>query len=207
MGSADGGDDEKPAHAVTIARPFYIGVHEVTQGQYEAVMGSNPSQFKGADRPVEQVSWEDARTFCRRLSEKEPGAIYRLPTSAEWECACRGATTGRYYFGGGPAALRRAAWFQSNAGMQTHNVDVQPDDSVAHPLGLHHMLGNVWEWCEDIYQVYPGGEPNRFMDGSRRVIRGGAFDSNHALLSTSARSAETVQAADPAIGFRVVREE
>jgi len=95
MGSTNGGDDEKPVHQVTIAEPFYMGKYEVTQAQWQAVMGTNPSHFKGDNSPVESVSWNDAQEFIRKLNETNDGYVYRLPSEAEWEYACRAGTTGR----------------------------------------------------------------------------------------------------------------
>ena len=144
------GDD---AHEVTLTQPFKIGVHEVTQAQYEQVMGVNPSHFKGANNPVETVSWEDAVEFCRRLSElpaeKAAGHVYRLPTEAEWEYACRAGTTTKYSFGDDESDLGDHAWFLENflenSGTNTHPVGRKGPNAWS----LYGMHGNVLEWCQD----------------------------------------------------------
>jgi hypothetical protein len=141
---------------------FSIGVYEVTQQQYEAVMGSNPSRFKGANNPVEQVSWDDAVAYCARLSslpaEVAAGRVYRLPTEAEWEYACRAGTTTEYSFGDNEQDLGKYAWFETNSGGTTHAVGKKRPNG----WGLYDMHGNVFEWCSD-------------ADGSYRVYRGGSW--------------------------------
>jgi formylglycine-generating enzyme required for sulfatase activity len=112
---------ESPQHKVRITKPFYLGVYEVTQAEYARVMGENPSRFKDASNPVEQVSWDDATEFCRKLSAKE-GKTYRLPTEAEWEYACRAGTTTRYSFGDDWARLGEYAWYGANSRQETHPV-------------------------------------------------------------------------------------
>ena len=166
--------DDETQHPVTIDRPFYLGVCQVTQAQWQAVMGNNPSRFKGDDRPVEQVSWNDCQEFCRRLSERE-GKTYRLPTEAEWEYACRAGTTTAYYFGDDAASLAEYAWFWENSDSQTHPVGQKKPNA----WGLHDMHGNVWEWCADWYRPYQreveaAEEQNPFR-GSFRVYRGGSW--------------------------------
>jgi formylglycine-generating enzyme required for sulfatase activity len=134
-----------------------MGVHEVTQAQYEQVMGVNPSQFKGANNPVETVRWEDAVGFCRNLSElpaeKAAGRVYRLPTEAEWEYACRAGTTTNYSFGYNDSDLGLYAWYAVNSGGRTHPVGGKKPNS----WGLYDMHGNVWEWCQDRFAPYPSG--------------------------------------------------
>ena len=123
MGSTDGDDDERPVHTVRISQPFYLGVHTVTQGQWEAVMGNNPSHFKGdPNRPVETVSWEDVQEFIGQLNAREGHTRYRLPTEAEWEYAARAGSTTAYCFGDDPRRLGEYAWYDENAGGQTHPV-------------------------------------------------------------------------------------
>ncbi|MHC5541803.1 formylglycine-generating enzyme family protein, partial [Singulisphaera rosea] len=156
MGSSASEQDaeffEKPQHRVRITRPFHLGVTEVTQGQYRAVTGQNPSQFKGSDDlPVENVSWEDAVAFCKMLNEREKaqlgGDYYRLPTEAEWEYACRAGSTKRYSFGDDEAGLGEFAWFEANSKGKTHPVGEKRPNA----FGLNDMFGNVWEWCQDWY--------------------------------------------------------
>jgi tetratricopeptide (TPR) repeat protein len=141
---------------------FSIGVYEVTQQQYEAVIGSNPSEFKGANNPVEQVSWDDAVAYCAKLSslpaEVAAGRVYRLPTESEWEYACRAGTTTEYSFGDDEQDLGKYAWFDGNSGETTHAVGKK----LPNVWGLYDMHGNVWEWCLD-------------AKGSNRVVRGGSW--------------------------------
>ncbi|MDB4353623.1 formylglycine-generating enzyme family protein, partial [bacterium] len=182
MGDASGEDDETP-HEVTLTKPFKMGVHEVTQAQYEQVMGVNPSKFKGADYPVqdypvETVTWDDAVEFCRRLSElpaeKEAGNVYRLPTEAEWEYACRAGTTTMYSFGDDESDLRDYAWYLRCSGGGTHPVGGKKPNA----WGVYDMHGNVWEWCQDWYGDYPSGsvtDPSGAKSGSDRVFRGGSW--------------------------------
>ena len=178
MGDASGDEDETP-HEVTLTKPFKMGVHEVTQAQYEQVMGVNPSKYKGADNPVETVSWEDAVEFCRKLSElpaeKAAGNVYRLPTEAEWEYACRAGTTTKYSFGDDESELGDYAWYGVNSDQKTHPVGSKKPNA----WGLYDMYGNVWEWCQDWYVDYPSGsvtDPSGATSGSVRVIRGGSWD-------------------------------
>ena len=140
MGSASGGDNERPVHTVRISKPFYLGIHEVTQGQWETVMGNNPSKFKGdANRPVEMVSWEEVQKFIDKLNSKEGGTKYRLPTEAEWEYAARAGSATAYSFGDDSGQLGKYAWFEGNAGSTTHPVGkLQPN-----AWGLYDMHGNV----------------------------------------------------------------
>ena len=183
MGSEDGEPDEKPVHEVSITKPFYLGVTEVTNAQWRRVMaGEPPSKWKDDDRPVEQVSWDDVVEFCRKLSEmpEERAArrSYRLPTEAEWEYACRAGSKTPYSFGVGDdrTNLGEFAWFGSNSASQTHPVGQKRPN----PWGLHDMHGNVWEWCSDWYGPYAAGvatNPKGPDEGSLRVYRGGSWDS------------------------------
>jgi formylglycine-generating enzyme required for sulfatase activity len=179
MGSQYGDIDEKPETRVRLSKGFWLGKTEVTQKQWQAVMGNNPSSFKGDDRPVEQVSWEEAMAFCRELTEREraaerlpEGYAYSLPTEAQWEYACRAGTTGEY-----AGDLEVMAWCGSNSGSQPHPVG----QKRANGWGLHDLHGNVWEWCLDWYGNYPGGsvtDPKSAASGSNRVRRGGSWDSS-----------------------------
>ena len=176
MGSENGLDNEKPVHQVTV-QPFNIGRTEVTQAQWRAVMGSLPDVgFKGDDRPVERVSWYDARDFCRKLSELT-GYQFRLPTEAEWEYAVRGGTTTEYSFGDDRKDLDRYAWNRNNSNGQTHPVGTK----LPNPFGLYDMHGNVWEWVEDHYHDSYQGAPTdgsawrTDREDSSRVLRGGSW--------------------------------
>jgi formylglycine-generating enzyme required for sulfatase activity len=174
-------DDEGPQHWVTLLRGFWLGEAPCTQEQWEAAMGNNPSRFKGAERPVEQVSWEDCQEFCRKLGECIPGLRARLPTEAEWEYACRAGTASAYNDGsactepaGHDPALERLGWFDDNAGRETHPVGKKS----ANAWGLCDMHGNVWEWCSDWLGGYANEEqtdPFGPAEGQCRVLRGGSW--------------------------------
>jgi formylglycine-generating enzyme required for sulfatase activity len=166
--------DNETLHVVRITKPFYLSATEVTQAQYERVMGTNPSHSKGPFKPVEKVSWHDAMEFFRTLSVRE-GEEYRLPTEAEWEYACRAGTTTAYSFGDDTSQLEKYAWYTVNSGRTTHAVGAK----LPNAWGLYDMHGNVWEWCQDWYGDY-GNEkvvtdPTGPAEGRDRVLRGGAF--------------------------------
>lgn len=175
MGSEKYGD-ERPVHKVTIDKPFYLGIHPVTQLEWETVMGSNPSNFKGNNLPVETVSWDDAQEFISKLNEKEGTNKYRLPSEAEWEYAARARTTTQYSFGDDESKLGEYAWYSDNSGENTHPVG----QKKANPWGLYDIHGNVWEWVQDWYHDDYTGAPT---DGiawesgvsSLRVNRGGSW--------------------------------
>ncbi len=187
MGSPDSDSDaeskEKPQHQVKV-NSFAIGKYPVTQAQYEAVMGTNPSHFKNnswfknnLQNPVEQVSWNDAQAFCQKLSQIT-GKTYRLPTEAEWEYACRAGTTTRYYFGDDANQLGDYAWYNGNSGGKTHPVGQKRPNA----WGLYDMSGNVWEWCEDDWHSSYIGAPTdgsawliNDNDNDYRIPRGGSW--------------------------------
>lgn len=165
-----------PQHAVTISKPFYMAKYEVTQAQWQEVMGDNPAHFTGPNNPVENVSWEDAQEFIRLLNAKEGHNGYRLPTEAEWEYAARAGTSSAYSFGDDKNELAGYAWFSGNAGGKTHPVG----EKGPNPWGLYDVHGNVFEWVQDwngrsSYANKPVTDPTGPLTGSHRVIRGGAW--------------------------------
>ena len=163
-------------HEVVLTNGFFLAETECTQGQWEAVMGGNPSYFKGPDRPVEKVSWEEAVEYCRKLTAKQrtegilpEGWEWRLPTEAEWEYAARAGTTGPRY-----GKLDAISWWEGNAGERTHPVS----QKAANAWGLYDMLGNVAEWCSDWSGGYPTEsvtDPTGPSSGTSRVNRGGSW--------------------------------
>jgi len=160
--------DEKPRHLVTLTKGFWLGKYPVTQDEWQAVMGANPEFFKGPRRPVETVTWDECQEFCRKLSGLECGLTYRLPTEAEWEYACRaGTTTPRY----GDVDL--VAWHSGNSGGESHDVGQMQGNR----WGLHDMLGNVWEWCQDLFSSYTDRAVTDPCSGvgTERVLRGGSW--------------------------------
>ena len=164
--------DEEPAHQVTVSS-FSIGKYEVTQEEWEAVMGSNPSNFIGAKRPVEQVSWNDCQEFVMKLNILT-GKCFRLPTEAEWEYAARGGRKSSCYKYAGSNTLEDVAWCDKNSGDETHEVGRKSSNE----LGLFDMSGNVWEWCSDwegSYESAPQTNPSGPSSGSNRVTRGGGW--------------------------------
>jgi formylglycine-generating enzyme required for sulfatase activity len=178
MGDAGGDFDEVPLHKVTIAKPFCLGKYEVTQEQWQAVMGANPARFKGAKSPVERVSWNDCRAFIDKLNQNvgKPGVRFSLPTEAQWEYACRAGTSTRWSFGDDEASTDQYAWWDENSGNTTHPVGQKKPNA----WGLYDMHGNVWEWCadwygEDYYKQSPRNDPPGPTTGSSRVLRGGCF--------------------------------
>ena len=193
------GSDETP-HQVTLTKPFWLGRTEVTQEQWQTVMGSDPSNFKGKELPVETVSWNDASNFCKELSAKgllPEGWKFALPSEAQWEYACRAATTGEYI-----GAVEATAWHLGNSGSMTHPVGTKQ----ANAWGLYDMLGNVWEWCSDWHAMYPGGStidqtgPNLGMD---RMLRGGSWSGGDSVCRPAARYCGASDGRYCDIGFRV----
>ncbi|RCK79898.1 MAG: hypothetical protein OZSIB_3767 [Candidatus Ozemobacter sibiricus] len=186
MGSVDAlaHPDEQPVHEVTIPQGFYLGVTEVTQAQWEAVMGYNPSLFKDPDRPVEKVAWLEVVQFIERLNEKEGTDRYALPTEAEWEYACRAGSTSPWFWGDAPDP--RFAWNRDNAGGTTQPVATR----LPNAWGLYDMAGNVSEWCADLYANYPGSplEPPAVDEHPAYVTRGGSWASRVEDLRSANRS-------------------
>jgi len=192
---------EFPRHMVTISRPYYLGVHEVTQPQFAAVMGFNPSYFSDPTdppRPVETVAFQPVAVFLARTG-------FRLPTEAEWERACRAGTTTPNY-AVGELLLADIAWYSPNSGFVTNPVGQR----ACNGLGLHDMLGNVWEWCRDLfdpayYGVSPAVDPTGPEFGTMRVIRGGSWYAPESNTRASFRGALWAEATLGDTGFRVAR--
>ncbi len=169
----DASSNEKPVHSVTLSS-YYIGKTEVTQALWKAVMGSNPSNFRGDNLPVECVSWNDCQVFIRKLNSLT-GQNFRLPTEAEWEFACRGGNNSRGYKYSGSNYIDNVAWYTDNSGRETHPVATKSPNE----LGIYDMSGNVWEWCSDRKGNYSSGaqvNPKGPYDESNRVIRGGSAE-------------------------------
>jgi formylglycine-generating enzyme required for sulfatase activity len=211
MGSKEA-EDEQPIHRVTVA-PFWMGKFAVTQEQYEAVMGTNPSNFKGAKRPVEQVSWHDAVAFCQRLSEKL-GHQYRLPSEAEWEYACRAGTTTPFYFGATLTSdLANYSGTKTYANEPKGKNRAQTTDVGAffpNAFGLYDMHGNVWEWCVDHWHESYQGAPSDGSawidknDNDYRLLRGGSWDYAPWFCRSAYRYFVTPDGRLNFFGFRVV---
>ena len=193
-------DDEKPVHEVTLS-PYYIGETEVTQALWETVMGKNPSNVKGANMPVEDVSWYDCQDFIQKLNKKT-GLQFRLPTEAEWEFAARGGNKSLGYQYSGSNSLCDVAWCTDHSGYQTHDVKtMQPNE-----LGLYDMSGNVWEWCQDWYGSYSSGSqtnPTGASSGFSRVNRGGSLECNDKFYRSSYRGSCTPSFRDSNLGLRL----
>ena len=194
--------DEGPRHLVRISRPLYLGKCEVTQAQWQAVMGKNPSHFTGdACRPVEQISWNDCQEFCRKLSQRV-GREIRLPTEAEWEYACRAGTTTAYSFGDDASHFGEYSCCGASSGRQTHPVG----QKLPNPWGLHDMHGNVWEWCQDRYGRYPSSaqvDPSGPDSGYSRVLRGGSWYGSPGTLRSAYRVRNWPDDRGINYGFRV----
>ena len=187
---SDAFDREEPAHQVTLTKDYYIGQTEVTQALWQAVMGSNPSNFKGDNLPVEKVSWEDCQTFITKLNSLTDSK-FRLPTEAEWEYAARGGNKSRGYKYSGSNSLNDVAWYTST----TNDSGTKPVATKApNELGIYDMSGNVWEWCYDWYGSYSSGaqtDPTGATSGSYRVDRGGCFRSYARGCRVSCRGGST----------------
>ncbi len=196
-------DDEKPQHRVQLTEGLWLGKYPVTQAQWEAVMGDNPSCFKGPDRPVECISWDDCQVFCRKLARGGEG-VFRLPTEAEWEYACRAGMTTRWCFGDDVSRLRKYAWYKDNSENETVPVGkLRPN-----AWGIHDMHGDVWEWCAGWDDDYPWGlvtNPIGPASGQFRVLRGGSCYSNPTSCRSAARYISTPNQRVANNGIRVVR--
>ncbi len=201
---------EGPQHRVKITQPFYLGMFEITQANYQQVMGTNPSRFKTGDPdlPVEQVSWNDAQEFCRRLSElpeeKASGRVYQLPTEAQWEYACRAGTTTRCYYGDDLARLGEYAWMPANSRGRTQRIGQKPPNA----WGLCDTLGNVMEWCadwygDDYYKHSPQDDPSGPSTGTYRALRGGSWLRLPDFFWCAYRNRRVPDYVRDCVGFRV----
>ncbi len=199
----DGDSNEKPVHTVTVG-DFYMSKYEVTQKTWKSVMGNNPSHFSGCDDcPVEQVSWNDAQEFIRKLNQKT-GKKYRLPYEAEWEYAARSGGKSEKYSGG--ANLDAVGWYNGNSGSKTHPVGQKQPNG----LGLYDMTGNVWEWCEDwysdsYYSQSPSYNPKGPGSGTSRVLRGGSWFWIPRFVRASVRFGFIPDGRNDIGGFRLCR--
>jgi formylglycine-generating enzyme required for sulfatase activity len=227
-------DDESPQHQVTV-KPFFLGKYSVTQAQWQAVaklpkvsreLDPNPSRFKGADRPVEQVSWHDAVEFCARLS-KQTGREYRLPSEAEWEYACRAGTTTPFHFGETittdlvnyrgtdfeyKGTVYRGSYGSGSKGEFRHQTTPVGSFGVANAFGLYDMHGNVWEWCADHWHDNYEGAPSDGSawlsdnDNQYRIVRGGSCFDFPSHCRSASRYGSLPGNVDLNFGFRVVCE-
>lgn len=195
-------DDEKPVHMVTL-KGFWVGRYEVTQLQWGKVMGNNPSgSKKGPDYPVENVSWDDAQQFIRKLSEANKGAYqFALPTEAQWEYACRSGGRDEMYCGGN--YIDGLAWYDKNSNLTTHLVGTKQPNGI----GIYDMSGNVWEWCQDWKGEYPSGsqtDPVGPSSGSGRVFRGGNWGGPPGAARSAYRGSISPAYRYDNLGFRLV---
>ena len=204
---ADKNSDEKPPHTVAV-RSFLMGKTEVTQGQWKTVMGSNPSRFSqcGDDCPVEQVSWNDAQDFIRKLNQKT-GLVFRLPSEAEWEYAARAGSTSEWTHGNDESRLADFAWFSVNSRAKSQPVAQKRPNA----FGLYDMHGNVWEWVQDCWHDNYAGAP---LDGSawttgcsdsKRVLRGGSWNFDPSILRSAIRDRYSPDNRFIIIGLRLAR--
>ncbi|MBF0357808.1 MAG: formylglycine-generating enzyme family protein [Magnetococcales bacterium] len=210
----DSRKDETPQHYVALKKAFYLGKYEVTQKQWNRVMGKNPSKFKfgGTNKPVENVSWIDVQDFIKKLNSIEGGNHYRLPTEAEWEYSCRAGTKTDYSFGDDATRIGTFAWYgdgKGNARRKTHPVG----QKQANPWGLHDMHGNVLEWVQDVYKrnayssyEHRGNNPVYEGAGSFRIIRGGSWLHDAEDLRCTNRNLNKPTSRYHNIGFRLLME-
>ena len=198
-------DDEKPTHQVTLTNDYYIGKYEVTQALWQAVMGSNPSNFKGDNLPVENVSWNDCQDFLSKLNSIT-GKTFRLPTETEWEYAARCGMKSKGCQYSGSKNISDVAWYTDNSGSKTHSVG----SKQANELGIYDMSGNVWEWCQDRYGRYDSSSqvnPTGAISGSDRVIRGGCWYCTARSCRSSCRSYNAPDDRNDNLGLRLVLSE
>ncbi|MBI5091162.1 MAG: SUMF1/EgtB/PvdO family nonheme iron enzyme [Candidatus Hydrogenedentes bacterium] len=210
MGRLPGEQDSFPTedalHQVTLTQGFWVGKYEVTQAQWVAVTGSNPSHFTGDNRPVEQVSWNGAQAFITALNAYT-GKTFRLPSEAEWEYACRAGTTTRFYWGDDAsyAQIGGYAWYSDNSGATTHDVG----GKLPNAWGLYDMSGNVFEWCQDWwFGSYPSGaviDPTGASSGSNRVVRGGSWYFSNGNARSASHRLSGPDATSDRVGFRLAK--
>ena len=199
---------ESPSHKVCIDKPFYLGETEVTQRQWQDVMGNNPSKNKVEDKPVDRVSWNDVQDFLSKLNAKASDNAFRLPTEAEWEYAARAGSDDDYSFGDSPGSLATYAWF-GNLGYKGSPHEVAQKEPNA--WGLYDMHGNVWEWVQDwydgtYYSTSPGNSPQGPEMGKYRVYRGGSYIGKAINLRSSVRFSALPTTRTHDLGFRLVRQ-
>lgn len=192
----------KPVRAVTIPNPLYFGKFPVTQAQWMAVMGDNPSKFRGDDLPVERVGWDDCQTYIERLNALDPTYVHRLPSEAEWEYACRAGVKSD-----SAPSLLDVAWYARNALGKTHPVGLKKPNR----FGLYDLRGNVWEWCRDLwfdnYRDAPtDGSAREDGEGKLRVLRGGSWDGHIYYSRATTRVQGRPTRLAPTVGFRLVLE-
>ena len=196
--------DEKPAHPVSIS-PFYLGKYPVKQEQWEAILGKNPSEFKGERKPVEMVSWDDITNEFLPAIKDRTGNEFRLPTEAEWEFAARGGIRNMGYIYSGSDQLDQVGWYTENSGNETHSVG----QLMANELGLFDMSGNVWEWCEDDWHENYDHAPKdgkAWVDNpraSKRVLRGGGCWGDAVFCRSANRDREYAIVPERHLGFRL----
>ena len=201
-------ENETPQRNVNISRPFYMGVCEVSQKQWKAIMGSNPSFFKNDLAPVETVSWIDAQEFCKKLSEKEKHN-YRLPTEAEWEYSCRSGTEGDYSNNNSIRRLHDICWCSNGTPGSARRTKPVMSNREPNKFGLYDMHGNVCEWCQDwydSYSLYDIIDPKGPETGEQRVVRGGSWSHIPTQCRSASRFGLTELMRDKCLGFRVVIE-
>ncbi|PIN66834.1 MAG: hypothetical protein COW69_00035, partial [Candidatus Huberarchaeum crystalense] len=198
---ANNWEKTRPVHKVNIIKPFYIGVFPVTQGEWKTVMGTNPSYLIGDNLPVESVSWNDCQNFISKLNIIEGKKIYRLPTEAEWEYACRAGSQSKYFFGDDESLLHEFAWFDENSDDKTHSVG----EKKPNKWGLYDMHGNVWEWCQNGYKKsYRDNESYLEPIDSFRVFREGSFYDPYIRCLSSNRYGFQPDYFHASIGFRIL---
>ena len=197
--------DDELQHEVTITRPYEIAATPITQAQWVAVMGTNPSRFTGdLKRPVENVSWDDVQAYIAKLNAAQSNYTYRLPTEAEWEYAARAGTTTPYPFSFPKGTLGECAWYKDNSGCTTHPVGTKAPNA----WGLYDMFGNVWEWCQDRHGEHkskPTVDPVGPRTGSYRVFRGGSWGISARGLRAACRSVGVPGDRHSGVGARLVR--